>query len=513
MAPRQRLDGFGDPPDQRLVRRVGQVQRRPDVKDAGVDVAEHPVIEPLGLEDPAELRDEGLEVFGRHRAVLHEGQGPPAPRGATQEPHRLLAHGPDGGDVAALHDPVAAPPVAQVAQLGPQRVDRAREIPGVVAGELHDVDAPGTRVGEERRHLGPDRVPPGEVEDVAVHRLHRGRAGPRQHPGVAQRGLEIVVEDGHQHREPRNGKQVQLRLGDQPQRPLGPADHRRHAAVGDMREVVARERAVHLRKAPRDLLGVLGGEAGEQVLQRMRRRAVQHLPARPHQRHPEHVVGGLAVGAAALSAGVRRDHAAEGRARGGGEFRREEQPVRAQCRVQMVLDDAGLDPGPSRLDVDLEDAGHVPRAVDDHAPAQRLPVGARAAAPGPDDHLAEPRLPQGPRDPFEIGLVPRMDDGVGRDLVDRVVGGEHRALGRRPAQFALEPRGGQRREEAVVDLHVRRRTSWRRDRGLSPRRSRRAGPTAPCRSRPSCAPGRRPRRRAGPPRWPRSACRCARRRR
>ena len=93
----QRDHLVGDLADERLLRRVGHVDGRADMKHARIDMAEHAVDEAAAVERRAELRDVVGEVLGRHRRVLDKGDGPRALH-VAQQTDRLLAHAPD-----ALH--------------------------------------------------------------------------------------------------------------------------------------------------------------------------------------------------------------------------------------------------------------------------------------------------------------------------------------------------------------------------------------------------------------------------
>ena len=82
------------------------------------------------------------------------------------------------------------------------------------------------------------------------------------------------------------------------------------------------------------------------------------------------MVAGLAVDAGALAACIGVDHAADGGAVRGRQLRRKEQPVRLQRLVELILHYPGLDPNAPPRGVDLQDAVHVARQVDDEAIGQ-----------------------------------------------------------------------------------------------------------------------------------------------
>ncbi len=151
-----------------------------------------------------------------------------------------------------------------------------------------------------------------------------------------------------------------------------------------------------------------------------------------------HVVAGLAVGAAALAAGVGVDHAADGRAVGGRQFGGEEQSMGLQGCVELILDHAALDSHPTLFDVDLQHLVHVPGQVHHQAIGQRLAVGAGAAAAWGQHYTAMFRLAGQAGQELHVSLVPREYGGLGLALIDRVVRGQHRAHGVVVDDLALE---------------------------------------------------------------------------
>ncbi|MNK58593.1 hypothetical protein D3C87_776820 [compost metagenome] len=116
-----------------------------------------------------------------------------------------------------------------------------------------------------------------------------------------------------------------------------------------------------------DTAGLRASRLQFRVGQRM---AVQALTAEQHAVQFQYVVTGLAIGATALAAGVGVDHAADGGTVGRRQLRREEQPVRFERGIELILDHARLHPHPALGDVDFEDGVHVPRQVDHDAIGQ-----------------------------------------------------------------------------------------------------------------------------------------------
>ena len=479
------------------------------MEHAGIDVAEHAVDQPAAVERGAELRDVVGELLGGYGRVLDERDGAAAARHVAQEPYRLLAHAPD-----ALHRPIReggfrpmAVLLGFVAVLGdagcagdglplrPARIPRhreataaarpallleerghafqlRREIVGVVGQQLDQVDSLGRAlgiVGEELLHLVPDDVLAGEPQHPRVDGLDRGRLHGDQGARVAQGGIEAVVADVHQRRVLRDRQHVELGFGDEAERALRPAQDgvevEASLAVADMGEVVAGERAVELREALGDQRLVVavdgvhqpvdGPDAVGSGLDRLELLLVQRArgPDRAVEQHGgerQHMVAGLAVDARALAARIGVDHAADGGAVRGRQLRREEQPVRLQRLVELILHHPGLDPNAPPRGVDLQDAVHVARQVDDEAVGQGLTVGAGAAAARRQLERAKARLGGNGRDAHEILGARRKGDRLGKDLVDRVVGREHRAVGMGEAELPLEATGAQLGEERSV---------------------------------------------------------------
>ena len=168
----------------------------------------------------------------------------------------------------------------------------------------------------------------------------------------------------------------------------------RPIAAGELVEVVAHDAAQHLRVAPRHLVGVrarqlahgaiaarLEAVAGAGRVERLgRERAeMRHRSVREHDVLLEHVVDGLAVVDRSGAARVVGHHAAQRGAAGGGDVRREAQPVRPQAGVELVEHDARLDACPAFLDVHIEHRVQILRGVHHQAGADGLAALGRAA--------------------------------------------------------------------------------------------------------------------------------------
>ena len=152
------------------------------------------------------------------------------------------------------------------------------------------------------------------------------------------------------------------------------------------------------------------------------------------------VVAHGAVAHRAAAAGIIGRHAADGGARGGRDIDRKPKPVRLELAVEIVEHDARLDRAARALDVEIEDAGEILRAVDDQRFADRLPGLRRSAAPR--QHADAFGAGDAYR-PFGFFYRARGDHADRHDLVVRGVGGI--AAARKavemhvPAQLGLQP--------------------------------------------------------------------------
>ena len=105
--------------------------------------------------------------------------------------------------------------------------------------------------------------------------------------------------------------------------------------------------------------------------------------------HTEDVVAGDAVLEAAQAAGVGRDVAADRRPRRARGVRRVPEALLAHERLEIVVDDAGLDDADEVVGVDLDDLVH-PRQVEDEAAVDGVRAAGQAGARAPrDDRHAE----------------------------------------------------------------------------------------------------------------------------
>ena len=178
----------------------------------------------------------------------------------------------------------------------------------------------------------------------------------------------------------RKWQHIQGCLGDEAERAFGAAEHGIEVEapihVAQMREIIAGETAVQLRKALSNKVGGLalqrvdlavntGGEArpglGRFQCPCFQRRRPQDRAIGQNGAQLQDVVAGLAIKTRPLPAGISRDHTANGGSVRSRQFGRKEKAIRRQRRVQLILDDACLHPDPARRHVDLENPGHVAR--------------------------------------------------------------------------------------------------------------------------------------------------------
>ncbi|MCY1217832.1 hypothetical protein D9M72_297620 [compost metagenome] len=233
-----------------------------------------------------------------------------------------------------------------------------------------------------------------------------------------------------------------------------------------MRKVISGQAAVEFRKAAFDQFGVLAlniqngpinladPTLASHVLIQFRfcnRTCLQPLATEQDAAQGEDVVAGLAIGAAALATGIGVDHAADGGAVGGGQFRREEQTVGLQGSIELVLHHAGLYPHPAFLDVDFEDAVHVSREIDHQTVCQGLAIGAGAPSARRKDDFSVPRFGGQSGDALNVFRVTRKQRRLWQALVDRVVGRQHGSVAMVGRNFSLETTAFQRLQEGAVE--------------------------------------------------------------
>ncbi len=133
------------------------------------------------------------------------------------------------------------------------------------------------------------------------------------------------------------------------------------------------------------------------------RLGIEDITSQQNRSHAQHVIGGFAVDQRALAGGIRVDHPANGGAVTGGEFRCEEIAVRFEVLVKLIFDHARFDPHPSLFRIDLDDAVHIARHINNDALVQRLTVGSGAAAARRKDQRGEALLRGEPGNQRHVG--------------------------------------------------------------------------------------------------------------
>ncbi len=162
-----------------------------------------------------------------------------------------------------------------------------------------------------------------------------------------------------------------------------------------MTEIVSRQEAIERRKLFDDRLTL--AEAGLQhpaidradappLLCQMLRQASRHrgavedLAPQQHAAQPLNMVRGFAIDTRTLPAGIGVNHSPQGGTVAGGELGRKEVAIRFETGVQLILDHPRLDPYPSLLRIDLQNALHMTRHVHHYPSVQRLTIGAGSTA-------------------------------------------------------------------------------------------------------------------------------------
>ncbi len=471
----------GDRADQGFLFRIFHVDGGAHVEYSRVHMAEHAVGHASLIQYLTELHDEVGQVFRRHSGIFHEGNGTGFTFGIAQQAHGFFAHGPDFCD--RRRTPCEAVTQAAFTDIGVgiqligQRFDRGFQFFLAVGGVLHQVDAlnrlAALRWRKELGHAVPDDVVHRQIEHLRVHGFDGGGFGFHQLGGIAQRRVKVPVVNIHQRGDLGDGQQVELGLGDKAQGAFAAAQHavqiKATFGCAHMGKIVAGQAAIELGKFGVDQLGVVGVNLIECLvylahailaLADLGQLGVVHGAGGPvaaveqYGAQLQHVVPGFAVAAGALAGGVGVDHAADGGPVAGGQIRGEEQSVGLEGRVQLVFHHAALDPRPALLDVDFEDLVHVFGGVHHQSVGEGLAIGAGAAAAGAQDDVLIIGLVAEPGQDHQVVHVFGVDDALGQDLVDGVVGRQHGAVGVVRVQIALKvglAQGLNKREVAALD--------------------------------------------------------------
>jgi len=240
------------------------------------------------------------------------------------------------------------------------------------------------------------------------------------------------------------------------------------AAGGERVEVVAADPALDLGKLRLDLVRLACGEVeqcarhraqrrmGRQIRQIGRGRTEMHGGAVGHDRvDREHVLARIAITQRARPARIIADHAADRRARGGGDIDGKPQAVRLEPAVELVEHNAGLDHAALPRHVELDQMVEVFRAVDDKGSIDGLAGLRRAGAARQDAHSLLARERQRVLDFLDRARRHHPD---WHDLIVRGIGGVAAARERIELdvtqQLRLEP-AFQTRHHRIGHRHVR----------------------------------------------------------
>ena len=350
------------------------------------------------------------EVLEPHRAVLDERDRLPVALHRHHDvearlahlPHRALERGLHRLDHRAGESEVAH----QLAELGKP----AQEGGSVLPRELDEQQRVG-RPPHEPLDGGAERLDVArKLDEGAVDQLHRARA---EGDDVPRRGHRLVErgEVAHpEHPVRRQPLQIELDLGEEPQRPLGSDQQVGHvvaAAVGRGQgvDVVAADPPEQIREAARDLVRFPGAErthapdeVGVVAVSREPLEVARDLPeprrapVRENRVDRVHVVHHVAVADGARAARVVAGHAPDGGPVGGRHVDGKEEPGGLEPRVEAIEHDPRLHGDPARLLVDADHLVEVPAGVDDHRLADGLPALGSAGATRKDRGAASRQI-------------------------------------------------------------------------------------------------------------------------
>ena len=403
------------------------------------------------------------QMLERHRAILDEGDRFALLLHRHHDVEAGGAHVGDGGlqfgiehlDHAAPFGAALVPAEAEIADQVLELAQPAQVFLVIVLAELDQQDGGGRAAHEFFQRRPEHRDLARQLDHGAVDQLDRDRPKPHDVLGGIHRLVEAAEVDGADRAAAEQRRQLQFDAGREAERAFGADQHMREVDVVLARhqrvEIVAADAALHLREARGDLVGLARADREQVLGQRpQRRRHVVEVAAdaaemrqravRQQRLDRDHVVAHGAVAHRAAAAGIVAGHAADGGARGGGDIDREPQPVRLELAVEIVEHDAGLDRAARALDVEIEDAGEIFRAIHHQRFADGLP-GLRGAAAARQHAGAFGA--GNPYRPFGFFYRARGDHADRHDLVMRGVGGIA-AAGEAvelhvPAQFGLQP--------------------------------------------------------------------------
>ncbi len=189
----QVLHRIGDDADQFFIALISQIQGRPNVQTADINVAEHAIFEPVRIQHLAKLFDIGRQMFRRHHRVFNKGNGAAIALGIAQQPHAFRTQLPKrcNVDIARCHlvsHCFMCLPHERI-ELGAQGFGLRRHRIGVVAGKFDQVNRFDLFIPRLRKEFAdsvPHHVLPSQGHDRIVHCLNRGRIGLHQDIGCPQ---------------------------------------------------------------------------------------------------------------------------------------------------------------------------------------------------------------------------------------------------------------------------------------------------------------------------------------
>ena len=405
-------------------------------------------------QDRAEARHELGEVLGVDGRVLDEGDRLPVPLHPEEEPEPGLAELPDRLLLGRVEDDVRRVAEALPFPALPERLEPGPHRGLVLARVLDDQDGGGVALDEAHaaRLL---EVAAGEVEDHLVRQLDGVGLRVEDRLRGLERLLQLPVVDHAEPGPPGAEHQAHLRLDDRQQRALGPdgeAGQVERPVGHELGQVVAGDAPPVSGVAGTDLLAVFPADARHLAMdlaEEARRRGAgaelvepeltQHGLGAVGEEHAEleHVVDGEAVGDRVGAARIVAEHPTEGRPVRRRGVRSEEEAVRADQVIQLVLHEPRLHARPPLLGIQLEETVHVRREVDDDRPVDGL-AGQRGPAAAGQHRRA--RAVGHVEDGLDVARVARDHHAHRFHLVHRGVGGVE------------EPRVGVEADVALDDL-------------------------------------------------------------
>jgi hypothetical protein len=327
------------------------------------------------------------QVLQAHRAVLDEGHRFTLTLHRHHDVETGFAHFPDcllESRIGGLDDRIREAEVGH--ELAEAREPR-EQIVAVLAGELHQqqrVRGASDEAFDGRAEHGDVA---GQLHESAIDQLHGGGLEGDDVLGRLHGLVEARKVADSEHAVRRDRLKVELDLGEEGERSLRAHQQVRHVVAFrvDAVDVVAAHPAQQLWKASLDLGGLTRTETAHAlhqvqvtVARGTRIEVSGHIgetgaaAVREQRMDGVHVVHHVAVADGAGTAGVVTRHAADGGAIGGGHVDREEQTVGHESGIELVEDDAGLDPNLSRILVQLNDSVQILADVDDQCLADGL---------------------------------------------------------------------------------------------------------------------------------------------